>query len=226
MAKGFNLVYTVHGPAYITIEDLIKEMNGDIKTTAVTNKVYINLTNRCSCSCTFCLRATKELDETNTLWLSKEPEAGDVITEMERFDFSKVPEFIFCGFGEPMYRKDAIIEIAKYIRKKYPNALIRINTNGHGNLIYGKHIEEEFENLIDTFSISLNSSNAKEYQKLTRSQYGEESFDAMLDFARDSKKYIPNVVLTVVDIIGEEEIAKCQKICDDRGVTLRVRPFE
>ena len=52
------------------------------------------------------------------------------------------------------------------------------------------------------------------------------SFDDMLDFAKKCKAYVPNVVLTVVDIIGEEKIEACQKITDEIGVTLRVRPFE
>jgi len=38
---------------------------------------------------------------------------------------------------------------------------------------------------------------------------------------------VPNVVLTIVDHVeGPDEIAKCQKICDDRGLKLRVRPYE
>ena len=42
--------------------------------------------------------------------------------------------------------------------------------------------------------------------------------------------YIENInataSVTVVDIIGEEKIEACQKITDEIGVTLRVRPFE
>jgi hypothetical protein len=48
----------------------------------------------------------------------------------------------------------------------------------------------------------------------------------MLDFAKKAKQYVKNVILTVVDIIGEEKIIKCQNIADELGVTLRVRPFE
>ena len=54
-----------------------------------------------------------------------------------------------------------------------------------------------------------------------------QSYEAMLDFAEHCKKYVPNVVLTIVDKVeGPEEIAKCQAICDARGLTLRVRPYE
>ena len=48
----------------------------------------------------------------------------------------------------------------------------------------------------------------------------------MLDFAKKCKAYVPHVILSVVDIIGEDKIKRCQKICDDLNVTLRVRPFE
>ena len=47
------------------------------------------------------------------------------------------------------------------------------------------------------------------------------------EFAVLAKKYVPNVVMTVVEkVMPEEKIAICQKICDELGVTLRIRPFE
>ena len=48
----------------------------------------------------------------------------------------------------------------------------------------------------------------------------------MLKFAVECKKYVPNVVMTVVDCIGEEEIEACRKVCEKIGLPLRVRPFE
>ena len=70
------------------------------------------------------------------------------------------------------------------------------------------------------------ASTKEEFLELTRSKFGISSFDDMLDFAKKCKAYVPNVVLTVVDIIGEEKIEACRKITDEIGVTLRVRPFE
>jgi hypothetical protein len=49
----------------------------------------------------------------------------------------------------------------------------------------------------------------------------------MLAFAKDARQYVPHVVLSTVDTtLTIEEEAQCQKICDDLGVTYRIRPWE
>ncbi|MBU5454103.1 TIGR04100 family radical SAM protein [Caproiciproducens sp. MSJ-32] len=188
-------------------------------------KVYVNLTNKCPCACTFCLRNTKEMVETNSLWLKREPSAQEIIGEFEKYDLDQFNEVIFCGYGEPTIRLYDIIEIAKYLKRR-TNIPLRINTNGLADLIHKKDTAPLLEGLIDTVSISLNASNAEEYLRITRNKFGLESFDAMLKYAVNCKKYVPKVVFTVVDCIGEEEIKACQKVCDNIGIPLRVRPFE
>ena len=84
-----------------------------------------------------------------------------------------------------------------------------------------------YKGLIDTISISLNTPDREEYLKLTRSKFGIESHDAMLRFAGNVSKYVPNVILsTVATTISEEEEARCREICEKLGVTYRIRPFE
>ena len=103
----------------------------------------------------------------------------------------------------------------------------RLNTNGLGELYHGREIAADFEKILDTASISLNAATAEKYFKLTRAAYGIKSFDAMLTFAEHMKNFVPHVVLTVVDhVTPPEEISACKKICDARGLTLRVRPYE
>lgn len=211
------ILYTLYGNTYIDIKNL--ESRKGIT-------CYLNSTNRCTCSCTFCLRQTKEMLEGNTLWLKKEPTVEEMIAEFEQYDLHDFKEVVFCGFGEPLIRHDDLMEVARYLKGKRPDLPIRVNTNGLSSLYHHRDITPEFEGLLDTVSVSLNASNKKEYLRLTRSRYGIDSFDEMLDFARKCKPYVPHVVLTVVDIIGVEEIEKCQKIADDLGVTLRVRAFE
>ena len=121
---------------------------------------------------------------------------------------------------------DDIKEVIDYIRNTKKDMKIRINTNGLANDIYGRDVTPEYKGRFDTVSISLNAPTKEEFLELTRSKFGISSFDDMLDFAKKCKAYVPNVVLTVVDIIGEEKIEACQKITDEIGVTLRVRPFE
>ena len=67
----------------------------------------------------------------------------------------------------------------------------------------------------------------EEYHKLVRSKFGDQSFSAMLQFAKECTKYVPHVVMTTVDTtISHEDEAACQKICDEPGVKYRIRPWE
>lgn len=211
------ILYTVFKNSYIDIKEL-----DDLK--GVT--CYVNSTNRCSCACTFCLRNTKEMLESNSLWLKKEPSVEVIIEEFKKYDLNDFKEVVFCGFGEPLTRHDDLMKVAKYLKETRNDLPIRINTNGLSSVTLKKDITPDFKGLIDTVSISLNAPDKEEYYQLTRARYGIDSFDYMLDFAKKAKRYVKNVVLTVVDIIGDEKIAKCQKIADELEVTLRVRPFE
>lgn len=203
----------------------------DVKTVCNTNneiheKFYINLTNKCPCSCTFCLRQTKKMLEEHTLWLKKDVSFEEFKTELDKYDISNVPEVIFCGFGEPTESLDTLLQCASYIKDRNPNITIRLNTNGLGSLIHSKDITPLLKDKIDIVSISLNAPTKEEYLELTRNRFGIESFEAMLDFAKNSKNYVPTVILSVVDVIGEEKIAQCRAITDSIGVTLRVRKYE
>ena len=187
----------------------------------VHNNLYVNLTNRCPYACTFCLRQTMDrIGESDRLWLEREPLAKEVIDEFAKFNMEDYDEVVFCGFGEPTEAFDVLKEVASYVKKTY-NKPIRINTNGVGNLINKRDIVPEMEGIIDTVSISLNDPDKKRYNELVRSKFGDESFDAMLSFAKECTKYIPNVVLTTVDTtISHEEEEQCQKICDDIGANV------
>lgn len=212
-----TILYTLYKNTYIDLSHLDS-------TKGVT--CYVNTTNRCPCACTFCLRQTKEMMENNSLWLKEEPSKEMIIEEFKKYNLNDFKEIVFCGFGEPMERWDDIKEVIDYIRSVKKDMKIRINTNGLANDIYGRDVTPEYKGRFDTVSISLNAPTKEEFLELTRSKFGIYSFDDMLDFAKKCKAYVPNVVLTVVDIIGEEKIEACQKITDEIGVTLRVRPFE
>lgn len=193
----------------------------------VHNNLYVNLTNKCPCACTFCLRQTRDyMEDSGVLWLEKEPTVDEVIADFANFNMDDYDEVVFCGFGEPTERIDVLLEVAAYVKKTY-NKPTRINTNGLGNLVNGRDITPELKGLIDTVSISLNTPNKERYYELTRSKFGIGSFDAMIDFAREAVKYVPHVVMTTVaTTITKEEEAECQRICDSIGVKYRIRPFE
>ena len=193
----------------------------------VPNNLYVNLTNKCPCACTFCLRQNMDhVGESKSLWLEREPSAEEVIAEFAKFDMSRFNEVVFCGFGEPTEAFEVLKKVAAFVKETY-HMPMRLNTNGLGNLVNGRDITPEMEGLIDTVSISLNTPNADRYHELVRSKFGDKSFDAMLGFARSSTKYVPNVVMTTVDTtITKEEEEECRRICDSIGAKYRIRPWE
>ena len=193
----------------------------------VHENLYVNMTNKCPCACTFCLRQTKdEMNHSGSLWLEREPSVEEVIAQFDKFDMKKYHELVFCGFGEPTERLEDLLKVAAFAKEKF-NIPIRINTNGLSDLIYEKDTAPMYEGLVDTISISLNTPNKEEYLKLTRSKFGIQSHDAMLRFAGNVSKYVPNVILsTVSTTITEQEEQECKEICEKLGVTYRIRTFE
>ena len=192
-------------------------------TYTVGDSLYVNTTNRCSNSCDFCVRSHGEALY-GDLWLDHEPTKEEILADIERREPEKFPELVFCGYGEPTERQDDIVWVMRELRKKHPNLRIRINTNGQADLINGRDTTPELEGLVDTLSISLNCANAESYQKVCHSEFGEKAFDALIDYARRAKKYVPKVVFSVVrGSIPDSDIDICQKIADGAGVTLRVR---
>ncbi|MBP5768918.1 MAG: radical SAM protein [Fibrobacter sp.] len=217
------IVYTVTGnvgqAGYLDIAN-----SGDI----TGKNIYVNMTNRCPCSCVFCLRQTKKMMEGNSLWLKGgEPSVESVLGIFEKYDLSVINELVFCGYGEPLERLHDVCKVIDLLKEKYPKLKVRLNTNGLANLIYGEDITPQLEGRFDTVSISLNAPTAEEFLALTRSRFGIKSFDALKEFAALAKFHVPNVIMTVVEkVMPEEKIEQCRKICETLGVTLRVRPFE
>lgn len=192
----------------------------------IDGKLYLNITNKCPCNCTFCIRNNGDgAYGSDPLWLEHQPTAVEVIEAVKKVDLSKYSEVIFCGYGEPTCELEVLKETAKYIRfvSKIP---IRVNTNGLSDLINKRETAHEFEGIVDTISISLNASDSKAYDAVTRPSFKDKNcFEEMLSFASRVKKYVPNTILTVVDVIGEEEIEKSRKIAENIGVKLRVREY-
>lgn len=186
--------------------------------------LYVNLTNRCTNNCEFCVRVQKD-GYYGDLWLKNEPTLDDIINELAGFDLAKYTELVFCGYGEPTIRLDVLLDFAKHV-KSISDITVRINTNGHANLIHGYDVTPKFEGLIDEVSISLNTADARSYQNLCHCEFGENAFGALIEFASLAKRYVKKVLLSVVrTTIPDEDIEKCQKIANDAGVVLKVREF-
>ncbi len=187
--------------------------------------LYVNLTNKCPCRCTFCLREEDNgVHGSESLWLEHEPSLEEIIAEFEKRNLVDYSEIVFCGYGEPLTRIETVIEVCKYIRSK-SDIKIRVNTNGLADLVHNKPVAHMLTGYVDAVSISLNAPTAEEYDAVVRPRFGMISFDAMLKFAKDVKQYVPQVTLTVVDTIGPEAIEACRKIAESIGVKYRVRKY-
>ena len=196
-------------------------------TYVVDGSLYVNMTNKCSNRCEFCIRNNGDgAYGSDSLWLEREPTLDEVMNSVLSRDLTAYPELIFCGYGEPTYRLEDAVVVAKAVKEKRPEMKVRINTNGHSDLILGKNTAPMYEGAFDVVSISLNTPNPSRYQEICHSIFGEESHTALITFAKNVKQYVPKVILSVVkETLTEEEIEQCRAISESAGVTLRIRDY-
>jgi TatD family-associated radical SAM protein len=198
------------------------------------NSLYLNITNRCTNECPFCIRnLNRQFNQQYDLWLEKEPTAEELLAAIG--DPGKHKQIVFCGYGEPTIRLDIIKEVSASLKSKLQTSNlkttiksqqsnIRLDTNGTANLFWGRNILPELKGLIDIVSVSLNAQDAATYDKLCRPQLGSGTYDAVVNFIKEAKQYIPQVEATVVDLPTVDKEA-CKKIADRLGVSFRVRPY-
>ena len=186
--------------------------------------MYANITNRCDCSCTFCVRSLKDsVGDSETLWHKTEPTLEEILAAIDAFDFTGYDELVFCGYGEPTCALDNLLASAAYVKEKY-HISIRLNTNGLGNLYHKRNIIPELAQVIDSISISLNAPTAEKYQAVTRPQF-ENAYPALLEFASLANASFKHTQLSIVDVLPADEISACQKIADERGIYLKIRKY-
>ena len=192
----------------------------------IENSLYVNITNLCCCKCVFCVRdITDSVGGSDSLWLDHEPTIDELKAELEKFNLDEYEEVVFCGYGEPLMRINEVVEFANYIKTK-KNIKIRVNTNGLADLIHKKKTAVLLKDAIDAVSISLNAPNEEVYLEVAKPAFGIKSFDAMLRFATNCKKYVKEVKFSVVDTISNEQIEASKDIANRLGIELRVRHYE
>ena len=185
------------------------------------DSLYINLTNRCCNNCEFCVRNSADGIGGNNLRLNIEPTVEEVFEDLGMYPLKNYKDIVFCGFGEPLYRLSEIMMIAPKLKSK--GLKLRINTNGLGGLINKREdIPKLIAPFIDTISISLNASNAEDYDFICRPKF-KNSFDSLLKFAKACVDEGIHTVLSVVDFVGEEEIEKCRLLAQEIGAEYKVR---
>ena len=191
----------------------------------VEGALYINVTNRCTNNCEFCIRKNGDgAYGSDSLWLEREPTEDEILESVFLRDLSAYREIVFCGYGEPSIRLDVIRSVAVKIKERC-SLPVRINTNGHSSLYHGYDTAPAYKDAFDCVSISLNTPSPERYDEICHPVKAG-SFEAMLDFAREVKNYVPSVLLSVVkDFLTADELAECHRIADDLGVTLKVRDY-
>jgi TatD family-associated radical SAM protein len=192
----------------------------------VKGNIYINLTNRCPCNCTFCIRnQAPGVYGSDPLWLEREPTVDEVKAEFLKIPPDSYGEIVFCGYGEPMERAGDVSLLGKWIKSIRQNKTVRLNTNGLGNLICGTPCEHLLDGAVDVVSVSLNAPDRDSYNAVTRPKW-ENAFDEMLIFAENCKRFVPKVVFTIVDVLSDEDTVKCRAVAERVGVELRVRKLD
>jgi TatD DNase family protein len=186
----------------------------------IRDSLYLNITNRCTNKCGFCIRSRTNYVKGHNLRLEREPTALQIIKSIK--DPRAYREIVFCGIGEPLLRLDVVKKVSKWVKEQ--GGSVRINTNGHGNLIHNKNILPELKGIVDSLSVSLDAENEKKYNKICKPSL-KGAYQGVILFIKESVKVIPDVKATVVQIPGVN-IKKCEVLTKDLGIELRVRKFD
>lgn len=196
-------------------------------TYTVEDGLYVNMTNRCTNRCDFCIRNNgASAYGSESLWLEREPTVEEIKEALANADPMAYREVVFCGYGEPTMRLFDMLLVCKWLKSRYPEIPIRINTNGQASLITGYDVAPFFEGCFDVVSVSLNSPTAIGYDRICHSIYGEDTLNAVIDFTAKVKNYVPETMMSVVrETLSESELAECRAICDRIGVKLKVRTY-
>ena len=182
--------------------------------------LYINVTNRCNADCIFCDRKGEAVINGYSLKMKKSEEPEAVVYIKEIGDPKKFKEIVFCGYGEPTIRWDVVKQIAKYVKEN--GGKTRMNTDGHGNFINKRDITSELKSLIDTVSISLNSTDPKQYANLMK--VDPSMHQEMIDFAKKAKNYT-HVVLSIVGLNEVDSESAKKFVTEEVGVDFREREY-
>jgi len=194
----------------------------------VNTGLYINLTNRCPCDCSFCIRNNADgMNLGESLWLTKEPSIPELTAALTtKLTNNTYTEAVFCGYGEPTERLDAVLAVAAHIKSINHDIPVRLNTNGLSDLINNKKTAAELSANIDSCSISLNAPTKEDYAKLCRPAFGEKSFQAVLDFAREANLLFGDTCLTAVNVLSPHQLVACEALANSLGIRFRIRGID
>ncbi|MFA6321667.1 MAG: TatD family hydrolase [Candidatus Omnitrophota bacterium] len=186
----------------------------------IRDSLYLNITNMCTNSCSFCVRNDTNFVKGHNLKLDRDPELEEILRSIG--DPAKYKEIVFCGYGEPTMRLDILKEIARWVKSK--RGRVRLVTNGHGDLINSRPIAGELTGLVDKISVSLNADTQEKYDEVCLPKFGPETFKHVLSFIKDCTSRNIETEVTCLDLPGID-IDKCEEIARNAGAAFRLRRY-
>lgn len=183
--------------------------------------LYLNITNRCTNECTFCIRRFQDGVYGYRLVLEREPSIEQVMSALDGYELGRYREVVFTGFGEPLMRLDEVIAISRYLAKR--GARVRVDTNGHASVLYpDRNVPLELKRAgVWGVSVSLNAPDAATYEELCLPKI-EGAFDAVVEFARRCVEVGLETRLTVVGFTGVD-VERCEMLAEEMGASFMVR---
>jgi len=210
----------------------------------IRNSVYVNLTNRCTLACTFChkfidftvaghylnLRGFRPTADEVVLASRIAAERGsatrgDLSEPVADRPLSHVDEVAFVGFGEPTTRLDVLLDAARQLREDWGVKRVRLDTDGLVNLRHGEDVIPRLAEVFDAVTVSVNAPNAATYAELCPGRFGEDGWQASLDFLEGCVDAgIPWVQGTVVGV-PDLDIDACREAIERTGARFRERVY-
>jgi TatD DNase family protein len=186
----------------------------------IRDSLYLNITNRCTNNCYFCVRALGPFVKGHNLKLDSEPAVDEILKAAG--DVKKFREIAFCGYGEPTARLDIVKAVAKELKAR--GAVIRLITNGHGDLINKRPIVKELAGLIDKVSVSLNTAREEQYEKICKPEFGAPTYKAVVKFIKDCVAGGIDTEVTCLDL-PEVDVDACAAAARSMGASFRQRRY-
>ena len=186
----------------------------------IRSSLYISLTTRCNNACVFCYRNRDYIVKGHNLNHDHEPSSQEIIAALG--DLSLWKEVVFCGLGEPTLRLDVLKETAAELKRL--GKRVRLNTNGQANREHKRNIAPELKGLVDVVSVSLNTANSEEYDKLCRPSLGEKGLEAACEFVKSCLLVGLEVLCTAVEFPNVDTDA-VKRLAESLGAVYRGRSF-
>ncbi|MBU4076381.1 MAG: TatD family nuclease-associated radical SAM protein [Euryarchaeota archaeon] len=185
--------------------------------------LYLNITNRCTAECVFCIKRYSDGVYGYNLRLTAEPVLSDIIKELSEVDLQKYSEVVFTGLGEPLVRLDEVLEITGWLAAR--GMPVRLDTIGHARLLYPerKVAQELADAGMKIVSVSLNAHDEETYNRLCAPK-SRNAYSRMLEFARDVSKTGMELRFTVVNLPAVD-IDRCREIAKEYSAGFKVRGY-